>query len=92
MLRTQAGAAANESPDAAAARAGEGLGSWGLGARLPLQLLSLWRLLNLSQQVHTPGQRGSETGRPGLALSILPSPQCSQWNILLGEQGSSGYR
>uniref|UniRef100_A0A4X1VGK7 Uncharacterized protein n=1 Tax=Sus scrofa TaxID=9823 RepID=A0A4X1VGK7_PIG len=35
MLRAQAGAAANETLDATAARAGEGLGSWGEGCQAP---------------------------------------------------------
>lgn len=37
---------------------GRGPGELGLGARLQLQLVSLWRLLNPSQQVHNTWAEG----------------------------------
>lgn len=61
---------------------GRGPGEPGAGARLQLQLVSL-ALLNPSQQVHSTWVEGLETG------GGRPSQQCSQWNALPGERGSS---
>lgn len=49
-------------------------GAGGLGARLQFQLVSLWRLLNPSRQVHNTWAEGlRDWERPGLALSFLPA-------------------
>lgn len=60
MLRTQAGAAANENLDATAARAGEGLGSWVPG---PTPAGFSLAPLNPSQQVHNTWAEGPLDGK-----------------------------
>lgn len=54
-------------------RGGRGPGEPGLGARpqLQLQLVSIWRLLNPSQQVHDTWAEGlRDGGRPGPVFSV----------------------
>lgn len=57
-------------------------GAGGLDARLRLQLVSRWRLLNPSRQVHSTWAEGlRDPGRPGLAPSIrlgFSTEYCSQ--------------
>ena len=82
MFRSQAGAAANESLMQLQPGRERAWGAGGLDARLWLQLVSCWRLLNPSQQVHSTWAEGlRDPGRPGLTPSIrlgFSTEHCSQ--------------
>ena len=69
-------------------------GAGGLDARLRLQLVSRWRLLNPSRQVHSTWAEGlRDPGRPGLTPSIqlgFSTEYCSQQSQKVGVQVRPG--
>lgn len=93
MLCAQAGAAANQSLGAAAARAGaREPGSWEPGARFQLQLVPLWRLLNPSQQVGNTWAERSLTRGGGPCPQNLAQPPGILVEFDPGEYRNSRYR